>query len=136
MATFHQWKALTTNLLKAINPIDSRNENIAIVSEDLEDILSPLRPRFGRDTMRDSLHKIVQDAVDLDEFLWGQEEWYYVRYPKIRFDIPFDKTSMTPIDGRKPSRKVSIVVRPGLFCQGINGRDYASGAQLDKYRVL
>ncbi|KAJ4327231.1 hypothetical protein N0V84_002361 [Fusarium piperis] len=122
-AMFHQWKALTANLISpTISEEDHERENAEIV-EDLDEMLDGLSSSLTPWRRRSELRTIVDKSVKLATRLSGQQRYYSICWPsERRYDMELDPRNMELADGSPRSGHVRFLIRPGLF--GPQGEDY------------
>ncbi|KAH7146869.1 hypothetical protein B0J13DRAFT_500752 [Dactylonectria estremocensis] len=137
IALFHQWKALTASVVSGVCSQQDRNEKIADVADELEDMLEPFRSKLSLTSFQRELQNIVRNAVALDESFCGQQAWYRLVWPPGgRHDVDLHQGSMKIIGGGAKTRLVRFVVQPCL-CRagGGRGESYNNFILLDEYHV-
>ncbi|RSL49430.1 hypothetical protein CEP54_012459 [Fusarium duplospermum] len=133
-AMFHQWKALTANLVVTIVPQERHDDEKSEIAEDLETILEGLSsPRTSQDRLGE-LRAIVDKAVDLTTKLCGQKRWYSINwFPERCHGVDLNEETMDLMAESPRSKRVRFMVRPGLC--GSQGEDYDNMCVLDRCRV-
>jgi len=136
LKTFHQWKAMTANLLSTLGPHNGRDGKTAEIVEELEELLEPLRSKMVSGSVRQGLQSLTRNAVALDESFCGQHEWYSLKYPKKRFDFYYNRDEAEVVEGNMASQLAAFVIRPCL-CRagGGRGKNYDKISVLDRYVV-
>lgn len=131
---FHQWKALTANLVATMVSRERHDDEKAQITEDLGDMLDGLpSPRPSQDRLGD-LRTIVNKAADLAMRLCGQKRWYCIAWhPEKCYGVELDEDRMELMVGSPRSKRVRFMVRPGLH--GSQGEDYEDMWVLDRCRV-
>ena len=123
-------------MLASIGTRNDSGDNIAVVIEDIEDMLEMFKPRLQWHSFRESLRDIVQKAVALDETFCGQQGWYAIKYPERRYDFHVDLKTMVPVDGTSHKRVVGFAVRPCLSrAGGVRGESYNEYSILEPHTV-
>jgi hypothetical protein len=115
---FHQWSALTANLIAITQTADHYSRQVDHVVKKFEELFASCRPRISRsDTYRRELRELIHKAVDIDFRISGQTTRYLIDWPHPRrYDIKFDEAKMQQ-DPRSPSssRNVRFMLQPCLF---------------------
>ncbi|KAJ4226364.1 hypothetical protein NW759_004951 [Fusarium solani] len=131
---FDQWKVLTANLVATLVPQERRDDEIAEITEDLNELLYGLTSLFTAMALREELRPIVNKAVDLAACFCGQQRWYCVSWhPESCHEVDLVEERMQLMIGSPISKRVKFMVRPGLY--GSRGEDSDSMCVLDRCRV-
>ncbi|KAJ3466138.1 hypothetical protein MRS44_006796 [Fusarium solani] len=131
---FDQWKVLTANLVATLVPQERRDDEIAEITEDLNELLYGLTSLFTAMDLREELRPIVNKAVDLAACFCGQQRWYCVSWhPESCHEVDLVEERMQLMIGSSISKRVKFMVRPGLY--GSRGEDSDSMCVLDRCRV-
>ncbi|KAF5003061.1 hypothetical protein FDECE_10372 [Fusarium decemcellulare] len=113
---FHQWKAITTNLIATTCSPEAVEEEIMDITQDLHDMLAEIRPRVVWKSHRSEVLAIVTKAVELDKLLCAQQTWYCVSWPsEKRHDIELHQNAMLHAVDSPRTQRVRFMVQPGLF---------------------
>ncbi|KAM6534057.1 hypothetical protein FALCPG4_006994 [Fusarium falciforme] len=132
-AMFHQWEALTANLISATISEEGRKKENAAITEDLNEMLDGLTSSLTPWAHHAGLRAIVNKAVDLGMRLCTQQKRYRVSWTsERRYNIELDDRTMKLSPGSPNTMRVRFMVRPGLFC---SEEDYDSPRVIDYCRV-
>lgn len=115
---FHQWEALTANLISVTISKEDRDKENAGITEDLNEMLDGLTSSLNPRAHRTMLRTIVDKAVDLGMRLCAQEQnRYRIDWAcERRYNIDLDHRFMELERESPNSTRVRFMVRPGLFC--------------------
>jgi hypothetical protein len=115
---FHQWSALTANLIAITQTTDHCGRQVDHVVKKFEELFASCRPRMSRsDTYRRELRELIHKAVAIDFKISSQTTRYLIDWPHPqRYDIAFNETKMQQ-DPPSPSssRNVRFILQPCLF---------------------
>jgi hypothetical protein len=136
---FHQWGALTANLIATIQPDEHHDHQVHRVVQEFEEYFSSCRSRvFGSDAAyRRDLRVLIEKAVKIDFSLSGQTSQYLIYAPPSgRCNVAFDETRMQ-LAPRSPSssRNVEFMLRPCLFRECRQDESYNGWVIIDKCTV-
>ncbi|KAM0290433.1 hypothetical protein ACHAO9_004789, partial [Fusarium lateritium] len=118
---FHQWGALTANIMSAAQTIEQREQEVNYVAEEVEDLLTPCRSRMSSSlTYRRELQALINQAIDVDLRFSGQSAKYLIAWPgHARSTVNFDHALMKTAAGCVSSSKVvAFMIQPCLFRAG------------------
>ncbi|KAF5240336.1 hypothetical protein FANTH_9596 [Fusarium anthophilum] len=95
---FHQWGALTANLIEVLRTSDHHYQRVHPIVQELEDLFFACRSvgvMYKSDTYRRDLRALVTKAIRFDFNLSGQTAEYFIGWPRSgRSNVPFDQKTM------------------------------------------
>ncbi|KAG5744786.1 hypothetical protein H9Q72_011417 [Fusarium xylarioides] len=95
---FHQWGALTANLIEVLRTSEHHYQRVHPIVQELEDLFIGCRSAgvmYKSDTYRRDLRALVTKAIRFDFNLSGQTAEYFIGWPPSgRSNVPFDQKTM------------------------------------------
>ncbi|KAG4256672.1 hypothetical protein FPRO03_03682 [Fusarium proliferatum] len=117
---FHQWGALTANLIEVLRTSEHHYQRVHPVFQELEDLFFACRSvgvMYKSDTYRRDLRALVTKAARFDFNLSGQTAEYFIGWPTSgRSNMSFDQKTMQ-VSQRSPqsTRNVRFILQPCFF---------------------
>ncbi|KAM0795799.1 hypothetical protein BDR22DRAFT_893781 [Usnea florida] len=144
--TFHNWRALTANLLAKTAAIEHNDTGRAQVEAKVEELLGSIRPLCPPDIApaRKELQKIFQEAIEVAKVLRQQRAVWILRFPtrdrseeQQDSSFKFNSERMKDRVDHEGDRCVKIIYEPMLIKQGtLEGCDYDQEEVIHKAKVV
>ncbi|EXM20036.1 hypothetical protein RAB80_011694 [Fusarium oxysporum f. sp. vasinfectum] len=116
---FHQWGALTANLIETLRTSEHHCQRVHPVVQELEDLFFACRSAgvmYKSDTYRRDLWALVTKAIRFDFSLSGQTAEYFIGWPPSgRSNVPFDQNTMQVSQRSPQSTRNTLLLYFGVI---------------------